>query len=55
VKQQSTKEGNAMIRFVVAAMALIVSWGLASAADGDRTLGQDRRSQDEKADRLGFP
>ena len=25
-----------MTRFVVAAMALIVSWGLASAADGDR-------------------
>jgi hypothetical protein len=86
-----------MSRFVVAATALIVSSGLAFAADGDRckvtdptgtplnvrdgpngkgtlangalvaiveykeadngkTLGQDRRSQDEKADRrLGFP
>ena len=80
-----------MSRFVVAATALIVSSGLAFAADGDRckvtdptgtplnvrdgpngkvigtlangalvaivgqTLGQDRRSRDEKADRLGLP
>ena len=86
-----------MTRLVIAAMTLIVSLGLAFAADGDRckvtdptgtplnvrdspngkivgtlangvlvaiveskdaarkALGQDRRRQDETADRLGFP